>query len=330
MNKKILIAILVILVIGVVVWFGVTQTKKQKISQEPIKVGVVLYPGFGTPYISQEKGFFTNEGIKVEIVMLPVETMVPALESGQVQLLVGSIDMMPIIADANINAKAILSTSISYGADGIVVKNNINNIKDLKGQKVYLAYGFPGHFLFRFLAERAGLSYSDVELVNLNPDDVGSSFISGSVNAGVTWEPWLSKATERADGKVLLTSREEPGIITDIIMARADLLENRKEDIKRFMRGFFKGVDYWNNNKDEGNTIVAKNFNLTKDEFAPMYDTIKLSNYNFNLEKFDKTKSLNVFELVNKSGEVYLKDGIIKAKPDADKLIDASLLKELY
>ncbi len=130
MNKKILIGIIIVLVIGALAWYGIYITKKPKISQEPIKVGVVLYPGFGTPYISQEKGFFTKEGIKVEIVMLPVETMVPALESGQVQLLVGSIDMMPTIADANINAKAILSTSISYGADGIVVKNNINSIKD--------------------------------------------------------------------------------------------------------------------------------------------------------------------------------------------------------
>lgn len=330
MNKKILIGVIIILAIGALAWYGISVLNKPKMSEKPIKVGVVLYPDFGTPYISQEKGFFTDEGIKVEIVMLPVETMVPALESGQVDMLVGSIDMMPVIADANINAKAILSTGISYGADGIVVKNNINSINDLKGQKVYLAYGFPGHFLFRFLSERAGLSYSDVELVNLNPDDVGSSFISGSINAGVTWEPWLSKATERTDGKVLLTSREQPGIITDIIMARTDVLETRKEDVKRFMRGFFKGVDYWASHVDEGNAIIAKNFNLTKDEFAPMYDTIKLSNYNFNLEKFDKTKSLNVFELVNKSGEVYLNDGIIKAKPDADKLIDTSFLKELY
>ncbi len=335
MNKKILGTVLLVIVVIGLIMFGIQSSPNinkttDNVTQEPIKLGIVPYPGFGAPYIADEKGFFTDENVNVEIILLSADTMIPALESGEVQMLVGSADTMAIISDAGINAKAILSTSVSYGADGLVVKDTINNIADLKGQKVHLALGFPAHFLFRFLAEQEGLSPKDVELVNLNPDQVGSAFVSGSIDSGVTWEPWLSRATERKDGKVLLTSYENPGIITDIIMARDDLIENRREDIRRFMRAFFNGTYYWEINHDSGDEIVAKNFNLSKEEFSPMRDTVKLSSYEFNMRKFDNSQSLNIYELIEKAGDLYLIDEVITIKPNPSNLVDASLLQNLY
>lgn len=253
----------------------------------------------------------------------------PALESNNVQILVASTDAMAIIADTGIAAKQIFSTSLSYGADGLVTTNNIQKIGDLKGKKVYAFYGFPGHFFFRYLADRAGLTNKDLELVNLNSEEVGSSFVAGKIDAGMTWEPWLSKAKERKDGTVLLSSKDYPGVITDIAMARNDLIATRREDVKNFMRAFFDAIDWWEKNTNEGNAIVAKNFKLTPEEFAPMRDTIKLSNLQTNLEKFDKEKPLNVYELAEKAGEIYFQDGVIKAKISADLVTDSSLLNEL-
>ncbi len=330
--KKITIVIVAIVVVGLIAYFGLTSNKPTQttINPEPIKIGIMIYPGMGPFYIAQEKGFFEKEGVKVEITKLSDEAIIPSLESNRVQMLISTPDFMAVVADIGIEAKQIFSTSISYGADGLVVKNDIQSISDLKGKKVYLPLGFPSHFLFRFLAEKAGLASNDVEIVNMNSEQIGSSFVARGIDAGMTWEPWVSKAIERKDGKVLLTSREYPGIITDTIMARRDLIENRREDVKRVMRAFFMAVDYWENNKDEGNAIVAKNFNLTTEEFAPMRETVKLSDYKFNLEKFDRSKPLNVYELTERATEIYLQDGIIKDKPDVNKTVDSSLLKELY
>ncbi len=191
--KKITIAIIAIVVVGLIAYFGINKSNKPTqttINSEPIKVGIAVYPGFGTFYIAKEKEFFKNQGVNVEMVQLSLDAMVPALESNQVQLLVGSTDMMPIVADAGIAAKQIFSTSISYGADGLVATKDIQKISDLKGKKVYAAYGFPGHFFFRYLAEKNGLSNKDVELINLNSEEVGSSFVAGKINAGMTWELW--------------------------------------------------------------------------------------------------------------------------------------------
>ncbi|MBI4812554.1 ABC transporter substrate-binding protein [Candidatus Falkowbacteria bacterium] len=329
--KKITIAVIAIIAVGLLAYFGLKLNKPTQttVNSEPIKVGIAVYPGFGTFYVAKEKEFFKKQGVNVEMVQLSLDAMVPALESNQVQMLVGSTDMMPIIADAGIAAKQIFSTSISYGADGLVTTKNIQKISNLKDQKVYAAYGFPGHFFFRYLAAKSGLSNKDVELINLNSEEVGSSFVAGKINAGMTWEPWLSKASERTDGKVLVSSKDEPGIITDIVLARNDVVQNRREDVKRVMKGFFEAVNWWKNNSTEGNAIVAKNFNLTTEEFAPMMETVKLSNLQTNLDKFNKSKPLNVYELAEKTADIYLQDEVIKTKATGDAVTDSSLLNEI-
>lgn len=330
--KKITIAIVAIVVVGLIAYFGfnrLNKTTQTTINSEPIKVGVFVYPGFGSFYVAQEKEFFKKQGINVELVQVSVDSAIPALESNQIQMLTGTTDMMAIIADSGVAAKQIFSTSISYGADGVVVTKDVQNISDLKGKKVYTSYGYPGHFFFRYLADKSGLSNKDVELINLDSETIGSSFVASKIDAGVTWEPWLSKVSERTNGKVLVSSKDEPGIITDIILARNDVVKNRREDVKRVMRGFFEAVDWWKNNPTEGNAIVAKNFNLTAEEFVPMMETVKLSNLQTNLERFNKSTPLNVYSLAEKAADIYSQDGVIKTKATGDAVTDSSLLNEL-
>lgn len=302
----------------------------QSESSEPLTIGVAVYPGFGAFYVAEEKKLFEQEGIDVEIVQLSPEAMIPALANNEVQLLVGSMDTMPIVADAGIDAKAIFSTSTSHGADGILVDTSIQSVKDLQGKKVHLAYGFPGHFLLRTAAEDAGLQYEDMELIDMNADNVGSAFITGAIDAGVTWEPWLSQATEREDGHVLATSADHPGVITDIVMARSDIIQERHDDVQAFMRAYFAGLEYWENYPDDGDNIVAKAFNVSAEDISAMRTVVKFSDYDHNIDIFNIKSQRNVYALAEKASEIYLKDGIIStALNDANDVIDASLLREL-
>lgn len=328
--RKIIIGLAAFLIVVIGAWwFGHTNTAVQPVSAEPVKIGVALYPGFGAFYVAEEKKFFENLGIEVEIKQLSPDAMLPALASNQVQMLVGSADTMALVADVGISAKQIFSTSLSYGADGLVADDSIKTVSDLKGETVYLTYGFPGHFFLRYVASQAGLSAADIKLINLNAEDVGASFVAGKIKTGVTWEPWLSKAQERKNGRVLINSRNSPGVITDIVMARNDLVVNRREDVKKIMRGFFAAQAWWENNIDEGNKIVAKNFNISAVDLAPMKDTVKLMDLALSKDKFNKNKPLNVYELSELAVDFYFTDGIIKIKANGEDMTDPSLLEEL-
>lgn len=331
-TKLIISMIVLVILIGVVLLFSLKKRPEQQSSQkESIKIGVIVYPGFGLMYIPQEKGYFTEEGVDVEIVQIADENqLASSLASNNVQMIISTSGTTTIFADAGIDAPQIFATSIGYGSDGLVVKDDINDFADLKGKQIHLSLGTPSHFLFRYLIEEKGLRVEDFEFINGTADQIGAGFVAGQIDYGMTWEPWLSKAAEREDGKVLITSRGVPEIITDTIVARRDLIEKRREDVKAVMRAFFKGVDFWKSNPTEANSIIAKNFNITLKEFEPMMATVKPLDYNGNLAKFNRANEFNLFELTGKAIDFYFADGIIQTKLEADDLVDPSLLEELY
>ncbi len=326
--KKILIGALVVVVIAAAL--GVVFWKKTPSANAPIKIGVYAYPGYATFYVAQEKGFFKKYGVNVELAQLSTDNQIPALASDEIQMLVGTADMGSVLVDAGIDAKQIFVTSKSNGADGMAVSNDIKTIQDLKGKKVYVALGFPDHMFFRNLQKQAGLALHDIELVNMDPELAASSFIAGKVNAAWTWEPYLSKTTERADGHILVTSKDAPNLMPDDnVMARADLIANRREDVKNIMRAFFEAETWWNQNPDEGNAIAAKAFNISTEDLASIRKYVTLSDLTTNLQKFDKSTPWNVFEQAARGSEVYHDDGLIKNTINGDAVTDASLLKEI-
>ena len=127
--KKIYIGILVVVVIAIaIIGFFVlkpAQNSNTVANSQPIKIGIYAYPGWATFYIAQEKGFFKKYGLNVDVEQIPLDNELPALASGEIQMLGGTSDMMPILADAGIPAKQVFVTSKSNGADGLAVSNDI-------------------------------------------------------------------------------------------------------------------------------------------------------------------------------------------------------------
>lgn len=326
MTKGIVVGfvVIVLLALGYVLLGNTAQNEGQ-----PYTIALNPYPGDGIFFIAQEKGFFKKYGVNVKIINTTPDNLAQMLASDQAQMLYQSVDFISVLADSGIDAKLVFVPSMSDGADGVVVSKNIKDITDLKGKKVYLGLGFPSHFLFRYVAAEHGLKTSDIQIVNMNPEDVGAAFVSGKINAGVTWEPWLSRTSERADGKVLFTSKDVPGVILDAAIVRGNTIKNRRADTENAMRAAFDAVQWWNEHPEEGNAIAAKGLDQKVDEFAPTKATVKLLTLEDNLKKFDKSTLLNVYYLAEHAATIYHEDGVIKAQMTGDTLVDESLLQEL-
>ncbi len=298
--------------------------------KQPISIGIFTYPGYAPYYIAQEKGIFKKYGVDVKLEQLPLDSVFPALSSGQIQMLVGTSDMMPVMADAGIAVKQILATSWSDGADGLLTTTDIKSVVDLKGKKVYVTLGFPDHLFFRKLQEKAGVPRDQIELVNMDADSAGAAFVAGKVDVAWTWEPYLSKSKERKDGHVLVTSHDEPNLIgNDILAARTDLITNRRGDVKNVMRAYFEASEWWAANPDEGNAIAAKVFKLSPADFALAHSTVRQATLEYSISRFDKTKPWNLFEQATDASRIYFADGLIKTQPSAESVTDGSLVLEL-
>jgi NitT/TauT family transport system substrate-binding protein len=100
--------------------------------------------------------------------------------------------------------------------------------------------------------KKHNLGPGDIKLVPA--DDGGQAaflFISGRVDAAVTWDPWISQAGKLTKGHVLVTTKDEPGLILGIVAANKNLILQRADRIKRTLKAWFKAVEYCRKYPDE-------------------------------------------------------------------------------
>ena len=75
--------------------------------------------------------------------------------------------------------KVVYLTDTSAGADAVLAKKDIADVKAMKGKKVAATLGQCNQLLLEKALEKAGLTEKDIKLVNMNPDDAGAAFAAG-------------------------------------------------------------------------------------------------------------------------------------------------------
>jgi NitT/TauT family transport system substrate-binding protein len=326
MNKKALIVISVVVLLGI----GSMLLREPKgVTQEPLRVSFNTWIGSGIYFVAQEKGFWQKEGIVVELEQTDESSVAKQLiASGKVDAITSwTPETVQILADSGVPIKIVSLNDVSDGADGIIAREGINTLEDLKGKTVAYETGSPSHLLLSYLLDQEGISSDEIQTINQSAADAGASFVAGKVDAAVTWEPWLSKANERKGGHLLASSKNIP-ILPGGPIWRAEVVKNRPEDVKAFMRGVFNAMDYVASHPDESYEIIAKGFDISKQDVIDQIPTFKWTNYEDNIKYFSKSDT-SIYNVIDTTGVLWLKLGLIKKSTSADSLLDDSLLKSL-
>ncbi len=228
-------------------------------SAETIKLGHSTWVGYGPFFIAKDKGFFKEEGVDVELVTIEdVKVRFAALASGQIHVLATTVDTMPLYVKPDIRYQYLFAVDDSKGGDGIVANKEIKTIADLKGKKVAFTEGSVSQFYINVLLHEAGLSQSDIEIVSMTAGDAGSAFVAGKVDAAVTWEPWLTRGKQAPHGHLLTDSSNNPGLITDVLLAPVEIIDSRGNELRALYRAWNRAVDFVKSNPDEAHEIMAK------------------------------------------------------------------------
>jgi NitT/TauT family transport system substrate-binding protein len=340
MNKKLIIAILFLAVAAVIIIVFKQQAasnnrKSQEVSQKELpkfKLSVNSWVGFGPFWLAKEKNFFEGEGVDVEISTIEdTAQRKSAMIKGDIDGLGDTVDLLVMERDEKVPAVAVMQIDLSSGADGILVTDDIKSVKDLKGKKIAVQRNFVSESFLNYVLKKNGLLPNDVQAVDTEAGAAGAAFVSGSVNAAVTFEPWLSKAKERKGGKVLVSSADEPGVVVDILSINENYLINNQNTVKKVMKAWFKALDYWKNNQKEANQIMAAHYNSSETEFADLISGLSWPSYQENISYFGtETSPGKIYEVANIFSDIFKGTNQIKAAPDMKKAIDNNLLKTLF
>lgn len=234
------------------------------VAQAADKVNVSLFswPGYGFWFIAKEKNLVPDLDLNISIIEDPYESF-GLMTAGQLDITSSTVEYGPIAVDKDVPIKLVTYTNPSYGTDKIILAPGIESAKDLIGKKIAVMEGGLTQIFMGIWLEENGVAIDQVEFVNVIMDEAVGAMLGGSVSAVELWEPFGSQLLKNMPGaRVVADSSQGDWISTALLgdgmyMSEAFLTE-RPEAAALAMEAYFKAVDFWKANPEEGNRIIAE------------------------------------------------------------------------
>jgi NitT/TauT family transport system substrate-binding protein len=287
--------------------------------------------GYGPLFIAQEKQYYEQNGVKVELSKIEDPKLrFAALAAGQLDGLVSTLDALSLYYKPDLQIQAVLALDTSSGGDGIVAKKDIKSVADLKGRTVAYNPGSVSDFYLNYVLQEAGLTIADVQAVSMKQDDAGAALVAGKVDAAVTWEPWLSKAKEAPDGQVLTDSSKTPGLIVDVLIFRKDVIQSRKAEVQAMIKGWMQANEYYKTNKDDAVAIMAKSVGGWLEDPAVFAETLAGVQYydEAGNKQYFAGSEAPAFKTAQFAIDLWAKQGKVDTSLKAADIIDNTLLTQ--
>lgn len=296
--------------------------------QGKVSIGCTTWIGYAPLHLAVEKGFAKEEGVDLEMrVIESAGDEKNALKAGQLQGMAQTIDTEVMGKSSGLDLTVVQPLCNSNGGDGIVAKKEYSSLSDLKGKTIALdTTGGASLFWFNTLLDAQGLTMKDFDVKNMSAGDAGSSFVGGKVDAAVTWEPWLSKAKATDFGKVLVSSKESPGVIVDALCFDKSFAEKNPKTVKGIIRAYFKAVKFIKEHPDEAIPILAKSQGMTPEEFKKQMPNIEY--YDEAMTK-DYLVSGKMAEMAQKASDLWIKLKLMETPVKGADLVDTSYFEGL-
>ncbi len=224
-------------------------------------------------YVAKEKGFFEDEGLRVEVVGVyasgPDEMaafQAGALDAGYV----GIAPAMAAVANGRADVKALAQANLNGSALVVRRPTSIFGLEDLPGHRV--AVPNPGtmqDLLLRLALASRGLSLGDLQVAYMAPPEMLSAMFSGSLDAFLAWEPFVARAEAEGLGSVMLDSRliweDHPCCI---LAVSGSFLKDRPGEAAALLRAHLKATAYINEHPDEAVRMAAEFTGLSEEVAA--------------------------------------------------------------
>jgi len=298
-------------------------------SRVALKVGAIGAVSDAGIFIAQEKGYFRDEGLDVEIVGFKAAPQIlPAIATGEVQ--VSGSAVTPALFNAfarGITMKLVADkgqVAQGFGFAAIVIRSDladtVRDFKDLKGRKfAVMGKGVSSTTQLGKALERGGIEPNEVELIELGLPEMVAALGNKAIDGATLLEPFITFATARNVGfrwkgmEDFLPFTGQNGVI----IYSQQFTQEQPEAAKRWMAAYLKGTRAYldavtkGTDRDGINAILAKH-TAVKD----LALLAKIAPTGFDPNGRMEIKSLEADQ------DWFLKLGLQQSRADLGKVID--------
>lgn len=302
-----------------------TAPETAEVSGEPIKMGYSSWAGWWPWAIAEKEGLFEANGANVELIWFDgYLSSMEALAAGQLDANCQTLnDTISFAADAVNGEVAVLVNDNSAGNDKIIVSEGIDSVEDLQGKTIALEEGVVGDFLLTLSLEEAGLSREDVQIKNLETGAAATAFAAGQVDAFAGWVPFWETALERDGSKELVSSKEFPGAIPDLLVVSQTLIDEQPDQVQALVDTWFDILAFMDENPERANEIMAERASISSEEFDKYLEGTKIFTLEENLEAFSPGDTMeHMPHAAEVMADFMVQVGFIPEAPDLDAVLD--------
>ncbi|WP_088186984.1 ABC transporter substrate-binding protein [Desulfosporosinus sp. FKA] len=245
------------------------ESAQTKPAAQPDKVTIMLdwtpntnHTGL---YVAKDKGYFSKEGLDVQIV--------PPSSQGTVEQLVATgkadfgISAQEQVTDARVQGLPLVSiaTILQHNTSGFasLKSKNIQTAKDFEG-KTYGGWGLPSETeTIKALMEKEHADFNKVKIINIGDADPIASMSKGSIDLTWIFYGWEGIQAELAGTPLNMMWIKDinPALddYTPVLVTSEKMIKEKPDVVRRFTQAVSEGYQYAIKNPDDAANILIKN-----------------------------------------------------------------------
>ena len=289
-------------------------------AQELVKVPVqipAITPAVTAFAVARERGYYRQEGLDVQLVVMPSGLGTQALLGGNVKFsTAGGAGLMPILRGAPVR---FMFTSFSRPMFWLYARSDIRLVESLKGRKVGVSsLGSGPDSLLREILKKHGLEGGrDVAIMAVGSGTARFYALqAGTVDAAILSVPANLMAQE-AGFRELVSFIDQEWIelqgtvnVTDQLMASDPML------VEKFIRATLKGFIHFRDLRSQTIAILARFLRIKEEVAARIYDLMRPSLTQDGIVS-EETQLKSLEHVIERAG--------LKDPPRLEKIFDYSL-----
>ncbi|MBU2561626.1 MAG: ABC transporter substrate-binding protein [Nanoarchaeota archaeon] len=267
-----------ILVISIGLWKLVPESTSDSIisgkathreySERTVKIGYLPILASLPLYVAQENGYFDEQGIRVEPVILQSSNqLVDALVRGDIDIVVES-SAVPVLIVETIDPGKIKVFSASditpeTPFDSLIIPkgSQLSSLYDLEGKKIGVFPGSTATNLLKSFLKDKGVDVTEIEFIQIVPPTQLPALYAGTIDVLHSYEPTTTIALESGNAKKLYGSvyaeqlNHNPqgvALISSKFIAENPTLANK------VVTSFDKASDFIEQNEGKARLIIPK------------------------------------------------------------------------
>ncbi|MEP6914729.1 MAG: phosphate ABC transporter substrate-binding/OmpA family protein [Acidobacteriota bacterium] len=312
-----------------------------------VRFAINVWAGWG-PIIYANNGFKPGKlwktpggkDFKVELVLIddPI-AMRDAYAAGNLHVGWATLDMLPLFLeglrkDSRVMPRVFQQVDWSNGGDGIVVRDAVKTMSDLRGKTIVLAQNSPSHFFALNALINSGVQPAEVQFkFTQDAFQAAAAFNADKNLAGVvSWAPDIYNLEKVKGNRIMVTTSTANKLIADVWFARADFAKDNPDITEGLTRGIFDAMQDLKvqDAKQKVAKLMAAGYSIPESDALGMLGDAHSTNYAENREFFLNQNNPTNFERTWSTAYfLYKKINAVTEQTPFDAVMDFSVIQKL-